>query len=320
MYTLHREAPPSHDDGVLRPHAAMHLLLSSAEVGWPDLLVHHYRFSAAHTQAYIPARAEDTILIALHGGGQLSGQVGYPFVLPHVQPGQIFMIPQQLVSEWQWTASWEALALYLAPTLLTAVAADALRVDAQAVKLTIRSGVSDPLLYQLGLALLSELQSGGVAGHHYVATLTQALALHLLRNHAIFHWAAPTCTRGLAPQTLRSVLDYIEGHLAQPLTQAEVATIAYVSPFHFARLFRQAMGQSLHQYILSQRVATAKRLLLAGRLTLAEIALQVGFTDQSHLTRHFKRHCGTTPKLFAQDRTNVQRPRTMILENGGHSR
>ncbi|MCE7981131.1 MAG: AraC family transcriptional regulator [Caldilinea sp. CFX5] len=318
MYAQSREALPSLSDGRSRTQPSLQLLLSSAQAGWPNLLVHHYRFAAAQTPLYLPARAEDMILLPLHDTGKLSGKVGSPFAWPRVHPGQLFLIPQQLPSEWYWTAPWEALALYLAPTWLLTVAAE-VGVDAQSVKLIPRSGVVDAFLHQLGLALLTELKNGGIAGQRYVATLTHTLALHLLRNHALLQRAPATCTAGLAPQTLRKVLDYIEDHLPQSLTQAEVAAIAHVSPFHFARLFKQATGQSLHQYILSRRIAAAQRLLLAGRLTLADIALQVGFTDQSHLTRHFKRQCGMTPKLFAQERTNVQRERTIVLESGDGS-
>lgn len=319
MYALSQEAPPALIDGRLHPQPSIQLLLSSAQAGWPDLLVHHYRFAAEQPQLHLPARAEDTILLPLHGEAKLRGKIGSPFVLSHVQPGQLFVIPQQTPSEWQWTAPWEALVLYLAPTVLATVAANELGVDAQTVKLLPRSGVVDALLHQLGVALLTELKSGRIAGQRYVVTLTHVLALHLLRNHALLPRAPSPCTVGLAPPILRNVLDYIESHLTQPLTQREVAAIAHVSPFHFARLFKQATGQSLHQYILSRRIAAAQRLLLSDRWTLAEIALQVGFTDQSHLTRHFKRHCGVTPKRFAQDRTNIQCDRTNVLESGGGS-
>lgn len=119
---------------------------------------------------------------------------------------------------------------------------------------------------------------------------------------------------GLAPATLQCVLDYIGDHLAQPLTQAELAAIVHLSPYHFARLFRQAMAQSLHQYIMAQRIETAAHLLVTSQLTITEIALQVGFTDQSHFHRYFKRHFGVTPKMFVEERTNVQWPRTNVQE------
>lgn len=120
--------------------------------------------------------------------------------------------------------------------------------------------------------------------------------------------------RGLSPHTLGRVLDYIQEHLAQTLTQAEIAAMVYISPYHFARQFRRATGQSLHQYIIIQRLEKAAQMLLAGPYTIAEIALQVGFTDQSHLYRHFKRYFGVTPRTFVARRTNVQLESTNIQE------
>jgi len=122
-----------------------------------------------------------------------------------------------------------------------------------------------------------------------------------------------TCS--LSPHTLRQVLDYIQENLSRPLTQAEIAAVVHISPYHFARLFRRATGQSPHQYIIAQRVEKAAQLLLTQQFTMTEIALQVGFVDQSHFYRHFKRHWAVTPKQFVEARTNVQGQRTNIQES-----
>jgi len=74
----------------------------------------------------------------------------------------------------------------------------------------------------------------------------------------------------------------------------------HLSPFHLARLFKQVLGVSPHQYLIQVRVNSARSLLSAGsgERSLAEIAAAVGFADQSHLTRHFKRITGITPRQF----------------------
>jgi AraC family transcriptional regulator len=69
--------------------------------------------------------------------------------------------------------------------------------------------------------------------------------------------------------------------------------------FHFARLFKQTTGLPPHQFVIHKRVERAKRLIAAGRLSLSQIAIDVGFSDQSQLNRHFKRLVGVTPKRFA---------------------
>jgi AraC family transcriptional regulator len=77
-----------------------------------------------------------------------------------------------------------------------------------------------------------------------------------------------------------------------------MANAAGMSTFHFTRLFKRTMGMSPHQYLVEVRVHSAHALLSAGseRPSLAEVAAAVGFSDQSHLTRQFKRILGTTPK------------------------
>ncbi|MEG4942592.1 helix-turn-helix transcriptional regulator [Microcoleus sp. F4-D5] len=78
----------------------------------------------------------------------------------------------------------------------------------------------------------------------------------------------------------------------------ELAGIAQLSPYYFSRAFKQSVGISPHQYVIQQRVERAKQLLLQGNMSLYEIAIACGFTHQSHLTRHFKRLTGVTPKTL----------------------
>lgn len=91
---------------------------------------------------------------------------------------------------------------------------------------------------------------------------------------------------------------YIASSLAQPLHLREVAAHFHISPFHLARRFKRVTGQSLHQYILRQRVAAARDLLIAGVGPLSEVAARTGFADHSHLTRQFRHYTGETPSDF----------------------
>jgi AraC family transcriptional regulator len=71
-----------------------------------------------------------------------------------------------------------------------------------------------------------------------------------------------------------------------------------MSVYHFIRLFRESTGKSPYQNVIDARVRKAKELLATRKLTIAEVAYEVGFVDQSHLTRHFKRAFGITPSAF----------------------
>jgi AraC family transcriptional regulator len=103
------------------------------------------------------------------------------------------------------------------------------------------------------------------------------------------------------------VVDYIHDNLDQHLTLAELAFIAKMSIYHFSRTFKLFAGITPHQYVLNARVERAKDLLIQGKLSLSEIATRVGFFDQSHFTRAFKRSVGTTPQVLLREQSkNLQ--------------
>jgi AraC family transcriptional regulator len=120
-----------------------------------------------------------------------------------------------------------------------------------------------------------------------------------LRHRAPDGEAARGRRGGLSGRRLRAVLEYIHRHLAADLTLRDLAAVAHLSPYHFARLFKISTGLPPRQYVIACRVEWAKQLLRGGDdLTLAQVAARAGFSDQSQFSRHFKRHVGVTPKRF----------------------
>lgn len=108
------------------------------------------------------------------------------------------------------------------------------------------------------------------------------------------------CAVGRQDAAMARVRDHIRTHHAEPLTLASLAAVACLSPFHLQRLFSRRYGMSPHRYLTHRRVAEARSLLSDGA-GIAEAALAAGFSDQSHLTYHFKRVVGTTPGRFVRD-------------------
>ena len=101
---------------------------------------------------------------------------------------------------------------------------------------------------------------------------------------------------------LSRVLDYIHDHLSERISLEALAQVAGISRFYFARQFQQAMGISPHQYVIQRRTERAKELISRGNLNLAQIAAALGFSDQSHFGKYFKRHVGVTPSTYARER------------------
>lgn len=99
---------------------------------------------------------------------------------------------------------------------------------------------------------------------------------------------------------LRGATEYIDRKLKSRLTLAEIAAEVDLNPQYFARVFKNAVGQSAHQYILDKRVGLAKDLLKTSDLSLADIASQVCIATQSHFTTVFHRVMGMTPREFRE--------------------
>ena len=202
-------------------------------------------------------------------------------------------------SHWaRWDRSIEALMLNLKPELLTRSAIELLATDK--VDLLPQTSLDDPLILQIGLALKADLESHRPGGRLYAETLTNALAVHLLRNYSSHNHKSVRYLGGLSPMQLRLVIDYIHDHLDQELSLEELAAIAQLSAYHFCRSFKRSTGFTPHQYVIRQRVERAKLLLKDGRMGISEVAIACGFTHQSHLNRHFKQLTGVTPKKFSK--------------------
>jgi AraC family transcriptional regulator len=103
---------------------------------------------------------------------------------------------------------------------------------------------------------------------------------------------------GLPGAKLKRVLAYIDTHLGSELRVAEMASLANTSPHHFCELFRRSVGTSPHKYVVSRRIAHAKRLLHEDHLDMLDVALASGFANQSHFTKVFHRRTGMTPREF----------------------
>ncbi|HTC08754.1 MAG TPA: helix-turn-helix domain-containing protein [Acetobacteraceae bacterium] len=110
--------------------------------------------------------------------------------------------------------------------------------------------------------------------------------------------AATPARGGVSPGAMRRLHEYVEAHLGEHIDLGVLAGIAGLSVFHFAREFKQSTGVTPHHYLVRKRVERARHMLAGTDFSLSEIALAAGFSDQSHLTRHFRRMLGTTPGEF----------------------
>lgn len=102
---------------------------------------------------------------------------------------------------------------------------------------------------------------------------------------------------GLSPVLKNRICAFIEEHLGEKISLAALSSVAGLSPNHFARAFQQSVGMPPHRYLLRRRLEHVEQMLRETQLPLSQIALTVGFSDQSHLARHFRRLTGVPPSL-----------------------
>lgn len=297
-----------------QPPAPDQLVAASDQAGWSDVLVRSFHCPGVTNEWTVPAYSDDLLIMQLAGAVQIQGCNVHPFTQRRSYAGDIYLVPHTVPTQWRVAGSYDILHLALAPAYLTMVALQAFDIDPAKVELIERVTIRDPLILQIGLAFHTELLSSGLAGHLYVESLTNTLAIHLLRQHAVFPQHTSASIGKLDATRLRQVVDYIDAYLAHDLSLPTIAAVANLSPYHFSRMFKHTMGQSLHQYVIAQRIRTAQRLIETSALSLAQIAARVGFADQSHLTRHFKRVYGVPPATFAAQRKNIQEVRTNLQD------
>jgi AraC-like DNA-binding protein len=115
--------------------------------------------------------------------------------------------------------------------------------------------------------------------------------------------AAATSENDSNPVT--RIIAHIRDHLAEPLTVADLAEQACLSPSAFAHLFRDATGVSPYQFIKSTRLDRAREMLVDGEMNVGEIARTVGYSSLSHFINEFKRHFGLTPRAYADAQRDV---------------
>jgi AraC family transcriptional regulator len=276
------------------------LLSSSRQMEWNDILVEQYQYSpiAKENEVERPARSDHWLNLLMGQPVQLTHKLDDRLHESILHKGDSIFVPAGQPSYWLCQRSdtySPTLQICLKPELIKQ-AAEASDIDIDRLDLVNCLGKQDLQLYHVAMLLLAELQSGGIMGRLYAESLTQVLVIHLLRHYSTFAKPIASENRSLTHTSLQQAIDYIHAHLDRDLSLVEIAGTINISPTYFASLFKRAMGISPHQYVIQQRVERAKSLLSKTDLAIAEIALQVGFSSQSHLTRHFKRLVGVTPK------------------------
>ena len=254
-----------------------------------------------------PAIAHHRLVLFIRPPRELD--LRYEGVERHSPPpaGSITVVPAGRPARVRWSGSKHELHIFLEPGLVARVAAEAFGLDPARLTVPPMDGLNLPHLRAAMGAVSAELTAGGTEGRLAAESLANLLAVHLIRNADSARFPARRTYDALPRARLRAVVEYIDGHLDAGMSLEQMAALARLSPYHFARRFKATTGLPPHQFVIERRVDRARQFLQRdGGLSLAEIAVRAGFSDQSHLSNHFKRVVGVTPGQFRKCSRNPQ--------------
>lgn len=197
--------------------------------------------------------------------------------------------------------SVETITLNLSPAYVLDCAVRAKLVSRDA-RITFRSTLieNNSRIIRLFENIIEELKEKEAGQEIIVSALIEQLVVYLLRHHANVQRSNELeLTRvGLVDRRIRRAVELMHAQLDRELSTEELAAAAYLSPFHFSRLFKKLTGATPHAYHSNLRISQAQILLAETDLSITQIAARVGYSSSSHFTKAFRQSTGLTPKEF----------------------
>jgi AraC family transcriptional regulator len=291
----HREILVDAATGARHPVFADDPELESDPKAWPSIHVEQRRFGAHERGPVLPLN--HLLVVHLDGASDIEVADNGTFRLYRVLPGHVSLFPAGSVFASRTRSSGRFYSVSLTSQF---VANHGMPPESDVLpELVPVRAVMDGVVKALCDRIRDEVIARHPDGRFYVESLGAALAAHLTRNYlkpAVSSTAGNG--RGLTPNQLRKAVEFMRDRLGQDLPLEAIAKAAGLSAFHFARRFKVATGYAPHQYLIRQRIDRARHLLVHTKVSLVEVAHQCGFCDQSHLTNHFRRVTGMTPRRF----------------------
>jgi AraC family transcriptional regulator len=277
------------------------LLGSSNGLGWPSVLAEVWSHAECEASAVVAPFVEVCLIVAGTENGMAWRNMGGVSAEAVPKTGVMWLNPAGLTKDIAITSPIpKTLHLNLPKALFDRLKDDFELPNSAATSIRNESGTYDEVIDCLGRSILSELEAETSVSRVYVELASLTLAARLLQKHCDSGVCASRkiSTHHLDEQRLRRVLDFMEANVKSDVTIYDLAGIAGYSPFHFARKFTETTGVAPYRYLSRLRLDIAKAELAAGKLPIAEIALNACFSSQASFTRAFRRTTGMTPMEY----------------------
>lgn len=275
---------------------------TSAGLGWSNA------YMSIQTEGPLAARftPAPSVLICVINSGSMRANIALDGVRQQIEaaPGCLTIVPDGMAFEKKLSTRVGTTHLYIRRALIDQIANELCNAGPNRVEITPRLAIFDPVLEQLAGAVRDALDDRPDLSGLYVDYLLGAIAARLIQTHSnVATEATPYAQQErLSAKLVERTRQLVEEKLDERLTTADLAAGTGLGPDQFGRLFKQAAGVTLYQFVIRCRVDRACRLLAETSRPIIEIAYDCGFADQVHLTRAFARIVGTTPAAFRKDR------------------
>src|SRR5215510_2864475 len=197
-------------------------------------------------------------------------------------------------------AEVEFVSIGLSPVLVNELVADIGLTRATGDVAFRTSVISDIDIVRMARAIAGEMSDEQLGHAAMLDTLIRQLGIQLLRHHLTVRKSdhIELSRAGPVDRRLRRAIEFMHDNFRREIALEEIAAAAYLSEYHFARLFKRITGVTPHPYLSNVRLDRARKLLAETALSIGDIAVQVGYQSQSHFTKMFKSVTGVTPRVY----------------------
>jgi AraC family transcriptional regulator len=287
-------------------YAGGECLFASRGEAWRDIKAWITALPLAVDTLNIPAVSEPFLAWTTSGEVDFQEREGdQPWVTNRIRKGSFFLTTGGAPYDVRWKAvssePFETMLVFVELPVLQRALEEVFGPDAPHARLRDASAFDDEALNSLLGLLRGELMREQ-ASPLFVQSLARMIAVHLARSYGATDEEPHSDSPSLPGYKLRQLTDWMAEHATEEFSLERLATRAGLSKFHFQRLFKAATGVTPSCYHIDLRINRARQLLRETKMSVVDVALEVGYSDPSHFARLFRRETGLSPSEYRRQR------------------